>query len=105
VARTDLSSRAFPERVAVAARWASKPSWQRFRRCWDEIGYFQCGDNPGRKEPGTGEINYRNVFKYIHDRSKQEKREIVIGMEHDNSKPGKAGELAVIQAYRDVDVQ
>ena len=22
--------------------------------CWDEIGYFQTGDNPGRKEPGTG---------------------------------------------------
>jgi len=73
------------------------------QRCWDEIGYFQCGDNPGRKEPGTGEINYRNVFKYIHDRSQQENREFVIGMEHGNSKPGKAGELAVIQAYRDVD--
>ena len=34
-------------------------------RCWDEIGYFQCGDNPGRKEPGTGELNYRNIFKAI----------------------------------------
>lgn len=74
------------------------------QRCWDEIGYFQCGDNPGRQEPGTGEINYRNVFKYIHDRSKEEKREFIIGMEHGNSKPGKAGELALIQAYRDVDV-
>jgi hydroxypyruvate isomerase len=28
---------------------------------WDEVAYFQVGDNPGRKEPGTGEINYRNV--------------------------------------------
>ena len=72
-------------------------------RCWDEIGYFQSGDNPGRKEPGTGEINYRGVFKYIHDRSKREHRDFVIGMEHGNSKPGKPGELAVIQAYRDVD--
>ena len=35
---------------------------------WDEIGYFQIGDNPGRNEPGTGEINYRNVFKHIHGR-------------------------------------
>ena len=34
---------------------------------WDEIGYFQIGDNPGRKEPTTGEINYKNIFKYIHD--------------------------------------
>lgn len=72
-------------------------------RCWDEIGCFQSGDNPGRKEPGTGEINYRNVFKYIHDRSKRENRDFVIGMEHGNSKPGKEGEQAVIQAYRDAD--
>jgi hydroxypyruvate isomerase len=72
-------------------------------RCWDEIAYFQSGDNPGRKEPGTGEINYRGVFKYIHDRSKRENRDFVIGMEHGNSKPGKSGEQAVIQAYRDAD--
>jgi hydroxypyruvate isomerase len=71
--------------------------------CWDEIAYFQAGDNPGRKEPGTGEINYRGVFKYIHDRSQRENRDFVIGMEHGNSKPGKLGELAVIQAYRDAD--
>jgi len=31
------------------------------------IGHFHIADNPGRKEPGTGEINYRNVFKAIHD--------------------------------------
>jgi hydroxypyruvate isomerase len=72
-------------------------------RCWDEIAYFQAGDNPGRKEPGTGEINYRGVFRYIHDRSQRENRDFVIGMEHGNSMPGKAGELAVIQAYRDAD--
>ena len=32
--------------------------------CWDEIDYFQIGDNPGRNEPSTGEINYENIFKY-----------------------------------------
>ena len=32
---------------------------------WSEIGYFQIGDNPGRKEPGTGEVNYRNIFKHV----------------------------------------
>jgi hydroxypyruvate isomerase len=72
-------------------------------RCWDEIGYFQTGDNPGRKEPGTGEINYRSVFKYIYDRSQRENLDFVIGMEHGNSKSGRAGEEAVIQAYRDAD--
>lgn len=63
---------------------------------WDEIAYFQVGDNPGRNEPGTGEINYRNIFRLLNER----KFEGVIGMEHGNSKPGKEGEQAVIEAYR-----
>jgi hydroxypyruvate isomerase len=67
---------------------------------WDEIGYFQIGDNPGRKEPTTGEINYKNVFKYIHDRD----FDGIFGMEHGNSIPGKEGEAALIKAYRSVDV-
>jgi hydroxypyruvate isomerase len=66
---------------------------------WDEIGYFQAGDNPGRKEPGTGEINYRNVFKHIHAKGFKG----VIGMEHGNSMPGKDGDQAVIDAYRAAD--
>ena len=66
---------------------------------WDEIAYFQIGDNPGRKEPTTGEINYKNVFKYIYNKGYRG----VMGMEHGNSKPGKEGELALIKAYRDSD--
>jgi hydroxypyruvate isomerase len=31
----------------------------------DKIGHFHVADNPGRNEPGTGEINYPNVFKAI----------------------------------------
>ena len=31
----------------------------------DLIGHFHIGDHPGRNEPGTGEINYKNVFKAI----------------------------------------
>ena len=68
-------------------------------KCWDEIAYFQIGDNPGRKEPTTGEINYKNVFKYIHNKGYAG----ILGMEHGNSKPGKAGEMAVIEAYQQVD--
>jgi len=30
------------------------------------IGHFHVGDVPGRHEPGTGEINYANVFKEIY---------------------------------------
>lgn len=72
-------------------------------RTWDEIGFFQIGDNPGRCEPGTGEVNYRNVFGHIARKAAESKREFILGMEHGNSKQGKEGELAVIQAYRDAD--
>jgi len=68
-------------------------------RTWDEIGYIQIGDNPGRKEPTTGEMNYKNIFAHIY--KKQYKG--ILGMEHGNSKPGKEGELALIKAYRDSD--
>lgn len=62
---------------------------------WDEIPYFQLGDHPGRNEPGTGEINYRNVFKHIYDKG----FDGIVGMEHGKSKGGKEGELALIDAY------
>ncbi len=66
---------------------------------WDEIAYVQIGDNPGRKEPTTGEINYTNVFKFIHEKGFQG----ILGMEHGNSRPDKGGEQAVIDAYKKVD--
>jgi hydroxypyruvate isomerase len=66
---------------------------------WDEIGYFQCGDNPGRKEPTTGEINYFNVFQHIYNKGFNG----IVGMEHGNSMSGAEGEKAVIEAYRKVD--
>jgi hydroxypyruvate isomerase len=62
---------------------------------WSEIAYFQIGDNPGRKEPGTGEMNYRNLFRHI----RRKGFDGVFGMEHGNAKPGKAGEQALIDAY------
>jgi hydroxypyruvate isomerase len=31
----------------------------------DKIAHIQIADNPGRNEPGTGEINYPNLFKAI----------------------------------------
>lgn len=68
-------------------------------RCWDEIAYFQIGDNPGRKEPTTGELNYKNIFKHVHLKGFKG----VWGMEHGNAQPGKEGELALIKAYREVD--
>ena len=68
-------------------------------KAWDEIAYFQIGDNPGRKEPTTGEMNYRNIFKHIYNKGYRD----ILGMEHGNAKPGKEGEMALIQAYRESD--
>lgn len=64
-------------------------------QAWSEIAYVQIGDNPGRKEPGTGEVNYQNVFRHLHSKGYKG----VLGMEHGNSRPGKDGERAVIDAY------
>lgn len=66
---------------------------------WDEIAAFHLGDNPGRKEPLSGEINYRTIFKYLHEKGYQG----VLCMEHGQSKPGLEGERAVIDAYRACD--
>jgi hydroxypyruvate isomerase len=33
----------------------------------ENIGYIHVADAPGRGEPGTGELNYQNIFKAIND--------------------------------------
>jgi hydroxypyruvate isomerase len=68
-------------------------------RAWSEVAYIQIGDNPGRREPTTGEINYLNVFRHIHGKGYRG----VLGMEHGKSRPGREGEQALIAAYRQVD--
>jgi len=68
-------------------------------RCWNEIAYFQIGDNPGRNEPGTGEMNYKNIFKHISGKGYKG----ILGMEHGNATKGVEGEAALIKAYRDAD--
>jgi len=68
-------------------------------RTWDEIAYLQIGDNPGRKEPTSGEINYKNIFKHVYDKGWQG----ILGMEHGNAKSGREGEIALVNAYAEVD--
>lgn len=66
---------------------------------WEYIAAFHLGDNPGRNEPTTGEINYLNIFRHIHNKG----YDGVLCMEHGKSKPGKEGEQAVLEAYRKMD--
>jgi hydroxypyruvate isomerase len=68
-------------------------------KAWENIAAFHIGDNPGRNEPTTGEINYKNVFKHIHSKG----YEGVLCCEHGKSIRGKDGEVAFIKAYREVD--
>ncbi len=65
-------------------------------KTWEYIGAFHVGDNPGRKEPTTGEINYKNVFKHIYEKNYSG----TICMEHGKSIPGIEGEKAIITAYK-----
>lgn len=67
--------------------------------CWPEITAFHIGDNPGRNEPGTGEINFTNIFKHIYDKGYNG----VLCIEHGKGIKGKEGEQALIDAYRKAD--
>jgi hydroxypyruvate isomerase len=40
---------------------------QRIRDSFAEVGQYHFADVPGRHEPGTGELNFRNVFRAIYD--------------------------------------
>lgn len=68
---------------------------------WDEIGYIQVGDTPGRNEPTSGEINYPNVLKHLYNKGYRG----FVGMEHGLSKAGKEGAEAALNAYRAIDVR
>ncbi len=67
---------------------------------WSEIAYFQVGDVPGRKEPTTGEINFKNIFKHMYEKGYRG----VIGMEHGQSDRSIAGDAKLCAAYRAVDL-
>jgi hydroxypyruvate isomerase len=45
---------------------------------WSELTYQHARDNPWRKEPGTGEVNYKNICKFIREKGHFG----VIGTEH-----------------------
>ncbi len=72
-----------------------------FDYVYDEIGYVQLGDTPGRVEPTAGEINYPKVIQHIWDKGYRS----FLGLEHGSSKPGANGDLEVLKAYRAIDLK
>lgn len=65
----------------------------------DAIGYVQLADTPGRKEPGTGTLDFGRLFAALDNISYTG----ILGMEHGNAQPGRRGERAVINAYASIE--
>ncbi len=64
---------------------------------------FWMPSTPSRNNSGTGEINYKNIFKHIYEKSKATNQNFILGMEHYKSKEGIAGETALLDAYKEAD--
>ncbi|MFT7486227.1 MAG: hydroxypyruvate isomerase [Candidatus Paceibacteria bacterium] len=68
-------------------------------KVWDQVAYVQYGASPGRKEPGTGDLDFVALTKWL----RKKKYDGVIGMEHGTSKEGQEGLDALLAAYRLID--
>ncbi|MFT4542669.1 MAG: hydroxypyruvate isomerase [Planctomycetota bacterium] len=68
-------------------------------KAWDQISYVQYGASPGRNEPGTGNLDYVAVTKWLRDKGFKG----LIGMEHGVSSEGQEGLDALMAAYRKID--
>lgn len=66
---------------------------------WSQVSYVQYGDSPGRKEPGTGALDYTAVTKWLREKNYTG----VIGMEHRASEKGPEGLKKLIASYRAID--
>ncbi len=69
------------------------------KKTWDQVSYVQYGASPGRKEPGTGKLDYVAVTKFLREQNYTG----IIGMEHGQSQKGQEGLDALVAAYRKID--
>jgi hydroxypyruvate isomerase len=65
----------------------------------DVLGHVQLGDYPGRKEPGSGELDFRRLLGTLDAVGYRG----ALGMEHGTTLAGRPGERAVIDAYVAID--
>ena len=66
---------------------------------WNQVSYVQYGASPGRKEPGTGKLDYVAVTKWL----RKQGFTGIIGMEHGTKRKGAAGLKDLLAAYRKID--
>jgi hydroxypyruvate isomerase len=69
--------------------------------CWDLVAVVQLADNPGRLEPGTGELNFPNILRWLVGRQFKG----LVELEHGWSTPDAATEAGGIEWLRDVDAR
>jgi hydroxypyruvate isomerase len=67
--------------------------------CWDVTAIVQIADNPGRLEPGSGEINFATILGYLHRRNFAG----LVELEHNWSAPGREVEQRGIDYLRHLD--
>jgi len=66
---------------------------------WDLVEVVQLADNPGRLEPGSGEINFESVLRVLANRGYAG----LVELEHGWSVPGLAGERRGLENLRRLD--
>ena len=67
--------------------------------CWDTVALVQIADNPGRLEPGSGELNFANILRFLYLRGFQG----LVELEHDWSLPSRDTERRGLEFLRQLD--
>ena len=67
--------------------------------CWDAIALVQIADNPGRFEPGAGELNFTHILRFLHRRQYRG----LVELEHDWSVASRDTEQRGIEFLRQLD--
>ncbi len=66
---------------------------------WKYIESFHIADSPGRMEPGTGHMPYKEILKKIWDKGFRG----FLGLEHAQSDKSAEGDLKLLKTYRELD--
>lgn len=72
---------------------------ENLRTTWHAIEIIQLADNPGRGEPGSGELNFANILRAIHHQGYAG----LVELEHGWTRTGRDVELRGIQSLRELD--
>ena len=69
---------------------------ENIRANWQYFGHFHIADVPGRHQPGTGELNYRNILKALKETGYQG----IVGFEFDPTDESEKVVAEQLKAFR-----